>query len=1695
MAHLVSKFFGQQRTSSKSASRKQRSSISPLESRLLFSANPIAADPMMAVEDVQMVESLFEPSAFTEHAKQPRSAAAAPIAMAVNNTTPIDNTDDSPFVLQLQGTIDFSGEPGDHIEIAHKENMQIDEGTVSFTFTADTIWDRNTLFSKDFSDNRDGGDLTAFVKNGRVEVRLQSAEESVWLKSAEGSIAEGQEYHLAITFGENGFWLYIDGEMRDWETDFEQGLAENTQNLVIGANTWGRTEDRPDKTWHHFDGQIADFTIYSEQLEHDEVAEMAGVVEDEPHDEPTVVDDVLEGTQGDDLLDAAAFGVTEVFGGYGNDILIGTGFDDVLNGGHGEDRLEGGDGDDLLISRSDGREPRIAQDYDNEDDPDNEIDPLTYTYYSDQPIVADDILIGGAGADTFRFEVLINAKEDIILEHVMDNGMIHWHGVAGENDRVHDHWVDRLGNEVIWDFSRAEGDKIEVVGHTVDVYKIEHVDHDGDGMLDASVLFVQSNQGNAGAHNKDQLGTITVFGDLVTETDITVNAAPAYGIVDHIRDLDEAVTPIIGIPVSLGDAPPETPDTLDDGELPADAVFGFAGTHEFSGERGDHLEVAHQSAMELSEGTVSLSFSVDTIWDRQALFSKDFSGNRDGGDLTAFVRDGRIEVRLQSAEESVWLKTTPGSIVEGQEHHLALTFGEDGFWLYLDGEMKDWETDFTQGLAENTQNLVIGANGWGRNEDRPDKAWNHLDGQITDFTIFDQQFDHNQVRSLAGYEPEEPNDQPTVVDGVLHGTHGDDTLDAAAFGVTEIHAGYGDDLLIGTDFDDVLNGGHGEDRLEGGAGNDLLISRSDGREPQIAQNYGPDDDPDNEIDPLTNTYYSDQPIVADDILIGGAGADTFRFEVLINAKEDIILEHVMDNGMIHWHGVAGENDRVHDHWVDRLGNEVIWDFSRAEGDKIEVVGHTVDVYALEHIDSDGDGMLDASVLYVQSNQGNAGAHNKDQLGTITVFGDLVMESDITVDAAPAYGIVDHIRDLDEAITPISGKPVSLGDDPPLTPQVDDGVLPENGVIGFGGTLDFTGEHGDHIEISHKENLELTDGAVTMTFTVDTIWGRQALFSKDYSDNRDGGDITAFVRDGRIEVRLQSADESVWLKTTPGSIVEGREHHLAVTFGEDGFWLYLDGEMKDWETDFTQGLGENTQNLVIGANTWSRNEDRPDKTSDNFDGRITDFTVYGLQLSRDQVATLAGVSEDEPLEVPTVIDGVLRGTENNDILSAAGHGVTEVFGDYGDDTILGSSGNDILDGGHGEDRIDGRDGDDLLISRADGREPRIAQTYELDDDPYNEINSETRTYYPNQPILADDILIGGAGADTFRFETVINAKEDIILEHVMDNGMIHWHGVAGENDNVHDHWAERLGNEVIWDFNRAEGDKIEIAGHTIDAYKLEHIDTNDDGILDASAIHLQSNQGNAGAHNKDQLGTITVFGDLVMESDYTVDAAPAYGIIDHIRDLDEAITPKHGTPVSEGDAPPATPIIGIADVPAGTIFGFQGDVAFSGNRGDHLEVSHDEDMELAEGSFAMTFSTDNIWERQAIFSKDFSGNRDGGDLTAFVHDGHVEVRFQSADKSVWLCSEYGSVEEGEEYHMVVTFGANGFQLFLNGVIADSESEFTQGMEMNNQNLVIGANGWARNEDRPDKTWDHFSGRISDFTITDRQFTAEEVALMS
>jgi len=62
-----------------------------------------------------------------------------------------------------------------------------------------------------------------------------------------------------------------------------------------------------------------------------------------------------------------------------------------------------------------------------------------------------------------------------------------------------------------------------------------------------------------------------------------------------------------------------------------------------------------------------------------------------------------------------------------------------------------------------------------------------------------------------------------------------------------------------------------------------------------------------------------------------------------------------------------------------FGNDVITTSIGNRANKIEISAHTAEVKSIEHLDSNGDGKADYSVITVISQQGAAGAHDEDLL--------------------------------------------------------------------------------------------------------------------------------------------------------------------------------------------------------------------------------------------------------------------------------------------------------------------------------------------------------------------------------------------------------------------------------------------------------------------------------------------------------------------------------------------------------------------------------------------------------------------------------------------------------------------------------------------------------------------------------------------
>ncbi|MEL6619456.1 MAG: LamG-like jellyroll fold domain-containing protein [Pseudomonadota bacterium] len=803
---------------------------------------------------------------------------------------------DQHLVYADDNTYNLNGNNGDAIDVGHHAGLSLPNGTISLTFSLDKLYGTMALISKDLEGNG-AGQFTVWVKDGQLIMNMEDGTGYEWLKVPMLILDDGQDYALSVSFGDDGLMVWLDGKLVAAEPEFKQGIDANDASLVIGGTRAWRDAD--EDAHSEMDGTIGNVMIFDTQLSTDDVVKVTGAVDPMlghlaahhaqmadlapaftqlhgasdtfleilgdygvshhghmMHEvamktanyrdngmKGTGIADGMDGGAGDDVMRGRG-GDDVMQGGYGNDKLLGGAGNDVLDGGHGEDTLRGGEGDDLLIARADAREPDVYPDADrDEGDPYNEL--TNGKLYPDQPIHADDVLEGGKGADIFYFQTLINAKDYIIEKHTRDDGTINWHGVAGENDNIHDHWVDALGHDVVLDFNRAEGDRIVVEGHTTEILNISYGDANGDGVMDHSIIALYSDQGSGGgAHNDDRLGTITVYGDLITEADIEQDAGPAYGIVTTIDDLDEAVTPTYDSTDTGPITPPaELPDLsglgLPDGLTP---VMALTGTHSFTPDDRAPLIVAHSDTLNLASGTIAMSFTANALGMTQALLTKDASGYGPGGHLSVYVQeDGDLVVRLQDETRSHYLEVDAG-VMAGKRYDLAVGFGADGLQMYLNGALVAYDTELAFGLDTNTEALIIGAAGWNNTPGQVNNVHSHFNGTIEDVMVFDSQVDANAIFGDAPRDDfayftgkaqnatfAESGDGDLVV--TANGTDTTITVDQEflefadmTFRTTDVEFGtIGNDTLNGEDTADVLNGKKGDDTLRGYGNDDLIF--------------------------------------------------------------------------------------------------------------------------------------------------------------------------------------------------------------------------------------------------------------------------------------------------------------------------------------------------------------------------------------------------------------------------------------------------------------------------------------------------------------------------------------------------------------------------------------------------------------------------------------------------------------------------------------------------------------------------------------------------------------------------------------------------------------------------------------------------------------------------------------------------------
>ena len=172
-------------------------------------------------------------------------------------------------VVSLAGAGEFSGASADMLTIEHDASLALDEGTIAFSFNADTASYRRGIFSKDDGDD---GRLSVWVQEGQLKAAFQNGGATVTIAS-DKILRKNTDYDVTVNFDHDSVGLYLNGKLVG-EKAFDMSLEGNDGDLTVGAGTiyLGRTQDAHQV--YGYDGTVSDFTIYDHAMTPEELASL-----------------------------------------------------------------------------------------------------------------------------------------------------------------------------------------------------------------------------------------------------------------------------------------------------------------------------------------------------------------------------------------------------------------------------------------------------------------------------------------------------------------------------------------------------------------------------------------------------------------------------------------------------------------------------------------------------------------------------------------------------------------------------------------------------------------------------------------------------------------------------------------------------------------------------------------------------------------------------------------------------------------------------------------------------------------------------------------------------------------------------------------------------------------------------------------------------------------------------------------------------------------------------------------------------------------------------------------------------------------------------------------------------------------------------------------------------------------------------
>jgi len=223
------------------------------------------------ISDVAIVEGAKTPAQMSSFltgltaAETSAPAVSAPAETAASTTSGAATGTSASLspIFSLLGDHEFTGKLGSVISVEHEDNMEVSQGTVAFSFEADSVSKLAGLVSKDaYSYEGDGNHLSIYIDNGKLYARFQDSDSESTLSV--GGIKANTEYDVAASFDDDEVSLYLNGKLVGHD-DFTMDWTHNDQFLQVGGLGWASADGAADAS-NAFDGTITDLAIYDHAL-------------------------------------------------------------------------------------------------------------------------------------------------------------------------------------------------------------------------------------------------------------------------------------------------------------------------------------------------------------------------------------------------------------------------------------------------------------------------------------------------------------------------------------------------------------------------------------------------------------------------------------------------------------------------------------------------------------------------------------------------------------------------------------------------------------------------------------------------------------------------------------------------------------------------------------------------------------------------------------------------------------------------------------------------------------------------------------------------------------------------------------------------------------------------------------------------------------------------------------------------------------------------------------------------------------------------------------------------------------------------------------------------------------------------------------------------------------------------------------